>query len=281
MFKRIFKPKQELCVYVAGGLGNRMFQYAAGYAYAKRHNKKLYITDIDLNKSHIKLVDTFNIKHREKKCVATKQTFPENIGIFLRNYMHYDGFDSLLGYFQDSSLFNQHRHELLKSFTIKHKKTCPENIQYAKQIKRCNSVSIHIRRTDYLTIFPNSILGPYYYNRAIEHIKQHVKSPHFFIFSDDIDWVRKNIKFDAPHTFVTCNQIPETAVWDMHLMSLCKHNIIANSSFSWWGAWLNQNKDKIVITPETWIIDNEIAINTAKYIIPKEWTKIPTNPSAN
>lgn len=277
MFKRIFKPKEKLYIYVVGGLGNRMFQYATGYSYAKKHNKKLFIDDIDINKSHIKLVDTFNIKHREEKCVAPQKTFSENMGIFLRDYMDFDGFDSLLGYFQDSSLFNQHRRKLLKFFTIKNKQTCPENIQHAKLIKKCNSVSIHIRRTDYLTAFPNSILDEYYYNQAISYITSRLKEPHFFIFSDDIDWVCKHIHFKTPHTFITCNQSPESAVWDMHLMSLCKHNIIANSSFSWWGAWLNNNRNKIIVSPSTWIIDEPKNINAAKYIIPDDWVKLSTH----
>lgn len=101
-------------------------------------------------------------------------------------------------------------------------------------------------------------------------MKTQVENPHFYIFSDEIDWVKNNFQFYDEHTFVDLNN-EENNFEDLRLMSNCKHNIIANSSFSWWGAWLNANIDKIVIAPKRWFINQ----NTD--IVPECWVKIDGN----
>ena len=115
-------------------------------------------------------------------------------------------------------------------------------------------ISIHVRRDDYLSSKYVSGFGGIctieYYNKAVERIKEEVIDPVFYIFSDDINWCRENLKLEQG-VFIDWNTGKES--WqDMFLMSQCKHNIIANSSFSWWGAWLNSNSEKIVIAPRIW-----------------------------
>ena len=106
-----------------------------------------------------------------------------------------------------------------------------------------------------------------YYANAIKFITENTVNPHFFVFSDDIKWVRDNLKIDFPCDFIDFNHGRNSA-WDMWLMANCKHNIIANSSFSWWGAWLNQNQEKIVIATKQWFS------NGAKTdIVPEKWKK--------
>lgn len=141
-------------------------------------------------------------------------------------------------------------------------------------IKSCNAVSLHIRRGDYISnATTNTIHGTCnldYYKRAVEYIKKNSVSPIFFIFSDDIDWVKDNLHLNEKHYYIDWNNA-DTNYEDMRLMSLCKHNVIANSSFSWWGAWLNNNPKKIVIAPQKWFNDSKL--NTFD-VIPEKRIKI-------
>ena len=121
-------------------------------------------------------------------------------------------------------------------------------------IENCNAASLHVRRDDYLsTTYAygfGGICTTAYYQNAIAYMKEKTIDPAFFVFSDDINWCRENLDVEGA-TFVDCNHGDES--WqDMFLMSKCKHNIIANSSFSWWGAWLNNNTNKIVVAPDRW-----------------------------
>jgi hypothetical protein len=113
-----------------------------------------------------------------------------------------------------------------------------------------------------------------YYKKAIELIESKVENPNFFIFTDDTDWVKANIKINHPVTYISeINKAKPMADYqELILASKCKHNIIANSSFSWWGAWLNTNPDKIVIAPDKWFNNDSIKIDD---IIPPTWTKVP------
>jgi hypothetical protein len=141
-------------------------------------------------------------------------------------------------------------------------------------IKKVNSVSIHIRRGDYVTNKRHSkVFSPCshdYYSRAAKLIADQQPNPHYFVFSDDIGWAKANLEFEYPTTFVDVNDEAHSHE-DMRLMSLCNHNIIANSSFSWWGAWLNVNPEKVVIAPQKWFSDYKC--NTQD-MIPENWIKI-------
>jgi hypothetical protein len=141
------------------------------------------------------------------------------------------------------------------------------------EIKKTNSISIHVRRGDFLTSggiyqFAN-VCTLSYYQKAIELIVKEVENPHFYVFSNDLEWCKSNLSLDVV-TFVDCNKGVDS--WrDMQLMSLCKYNINANSSFSWWGAWLNKNDNKIIV-PEDFI-NNMVT----KDVYPENWIKIRKN----
>ena len=126
--------------------------------------------------------------------------------------------------------------------------------EISQKMQRENSVSIHVRRGDYVSQ-GYILLTQNYYNQAVSYMKANLDNPHFYIFSNDIDWVRKNLKIDAPYTIVDWNN---KDYQDLQLMSYCKNHIIANSTFSWWGAFLSKNKNKIVIAPNkhvSWNLD--------------------------
>lgn len=139
--------------------------------------------------------------------------------------------------------------------------------KYTGSINDSESVSIHVRRGDYVNNSFHPLCTIDYYVKATEVITQNVENPVFFIFSDDPDWVTDNLPLKWPYQIVKGN----TGVTDLYLMSRCKHNIIANSSFSWWGAWLNDNGGKVVVAPQKWFGDPQI--NTDD-LIPEGWIKL-------
>ena len=177
--------------------------------------------------------------------------------------------------FQCEKYFLDIREELLKELVVRtplNEKT----IEISKKISSThNSVAIHARQ---LRGAPN-IVGASapegymqktfsYYEQAIEHMGSHLKSPHFFCFGDDPAWLHQNWNSNYPATFVSHNNGQEEAVQDFHLMSLCKHFIIGNSSFSWWPAWLSENPDKIVIAPKN---EKPYLWSGNKNVIPSDW----------
>ena len=144
----------------------------------------------------------------------------------------------------------------------------PINKNISELILNSNSVGIHIRRGNYVADAQvNHIHGTCdmdYYNRSIKYISGRITNPHFYIFSDEIEWAKQNFKIEFPMTYVDTNigfdgenYQDDKNYEDLRLMSQCKHNIIANSSFSWWGAWLNVNPNKIIIAPKNWFADTE------------------------
>lgn len=262
---------RPICTNIHAGLGNNMFQYAAGYAYAKLHNRRLV-----LHGKTDELTRTFNIKNKIISHPDQRYIFDESDGWNqFRDFMHIDQFTFLNGYFQDPQIFNKYRADLLKIFSFK-LPLIGDNATFAQYIQNTNSVSLHVRRTDYLLEFPKSVLTPKYYLSAIEYIASKIQNPHFYIFSDSLRWVAENIKINYPHTFITSNRSLPTASHDMHLLSMCKHHIVANSSFSWWGAWLCQNPNKMILSPETWITDFNKHKRLTQNIIPENWITFPT-----
>lgn len=150
----------------------------------------------------------------------------------------------------------------------------PENAATAAAIDGVTAVSVHVRRGDYVT---DKVTNAYhgvcsldYYRAAIARIAERVASPHLFVFSDDHAWVQENLRSNYPTTYVTANS-PDRGYRDMQLMSRCRHHIIANSSFSWWGAWLNPRPDKVVVAPARWFIDKS---NDTRDLLPGEWLRV-------
>lgn len=294
-----------IIVRLVGGLGNQMFQYALGrrLALINKTTLKLDKTELDLkplsgtprnyNLHVFNITENFATDEEIKK-VKGVSTNNRAIGL-LRKILSIKEkgaiisekkdyiFDPtvlksgdnvyLQGYWNNEKYFRDIRKIILKDFTIKEpiNKT---NEATLNQIERNQSVSLHIRRGDYVkskkTNQHHGTCSLEYYQKAIDLMAEKTKNPHFFAFSDDIEWVKTNLKTNYPVKYVDNNDDGHNYE-DLRLMSACKHNIIANSSFSWWGAWLNQNPNKIVIAPKKWL--NATDVDTSD-VTPKEWIKI-------
>lgn len=287
-----------IVVKLTGGLGNQMFQYAAAKALATRHNVGIKADLSFLNKKadgytqrHYALavfktqleiaseaeVLKFKRKTNNKITRFLQRSFPflftalyaaEHGSAYHTAFKSYPRNTYLDGYWQNEKYFADYRSAIIGAFQPEG--TLPAQlIEIGDKIKTINSVSIHVRRGDYINLKSASDFhgtpGIAYYQKAVELVAQHEKNIELFVFSDDIHWCIENLKFDQPVTFISHNY---AAVWDLYLMSRCGHNIIANSSFSWWAAWLNTNKDKIVIAPEFWFAGKK---SRETGIIPKSW----------
>lgn len=177
----------------------------------------------------------------------------------------------LNGYWQSPKYFEAVSETIREDLTIA--EPLPEsNQKYASEIEQNTAVSIHIRRGDKAG---NSDVVPVeYFEQAAEYVAQRTDNPSFFVFSDDIDWAKKNLELTHPCEFVSENG-EKTDYLDIHLMKSCDHNIVANSTFSWWGAYLNDNKNKIITVPDPWFglkWPNSTIHDTD--LVPAEWTFI-------
>ncbi|MCK4814567.1 alpha-1,2-fucosyltransferase [bacterium] len=179
----------------------------------------------------------------------------------------------LQGNWQSERYFKTIEDIIRHEFTIKIKQDAT-NERTTEHINSVNAVSLHIRRADYVSnAATNQFHGTCtlaHYQQAVEKIVRKVSSPLFFVFSDDILWAKENLRLPYPTMFISHNNVTKDFE-DLRLMTQCKHHIIANSSFSWWGAWLSNNSDKIVIAPKTWFNDESI---DTKDLIPEGWIRI-------
>lgn len=265
--------QNDVILKLDGRMGNQMFQWAFARAYEAKNNNLPLINDSreTLKLGHFKLIDDLKtvkkplwnkilrkiiiFRNLRNKVTEIEYTIPPHNEEILCLYQP-DLFEVkppavITGYFQCYKYFENIREQLLKDFELKEKLN-KANKDILEQIKNTNSVSIHFRRGDYLKNrvakhFGN--IGEQYYHDAIKYIAEHTNEPiTLFVFSDDIQWVKKNVKFGHETVYVNVNS-GKKGYFDIELMKNCKHNIIANSSFSWWGAWLNKNPEKIVVTP--------------------------------
>ncbi len=288
-------------MYLKGGLGNQMFQYAAGRRLARLHGvplkldlswfdalsgvtprsyalnpfsidaetatdqeiARLYQPPADRIRSFLNLI---NPCYRKTHIRGQNSSFDPAILRLFDNV-------SLDGYWQSEKYFSDIAPVIRSDFMVREE---PEglNWEFASIIKGCNAISIHIRRGDYVTdakiAAKHGTCSSDYLLKGVELIMARVERPHFFVFSDDPAWVRKH--FSIPHTMTLVDYNgPDQAHEDLRLMSLCRHHIIANSSFSWWGAWLNPRPDKIVIAPLRWF--SNLATDTSD-LIPSSWLRI-------
>jgi hypothetical protein len=179
----------------------------------------------------------------------------------------------IIGYWQSEKYFTDIRQSLLQDFSFREPLN-GRNLEVAGRIANSQSVSLHIRRTHYVPQPPSKEIHgtcpPEYVFSAIHFIRQKVSAPVFFIFSDDMQWCRKNLVMPEETHFIDWNT-DKDSFRDMQLMSLCRHNIIANSSFSWWAAWLGTHDNKIVVAPNRWFLDTAINI---KDLLPGSWIKL-------
>lgn len=146
------------------------------------------------------------------------------------------------------------------------------NTSIANSMKKENSIAIHVRRGDYLlkeNLRCQNVCNEEYYFRAIKYIKKMVENPVYYVFSNDIEWCRENLQLENAN-YIDWNTGLDSYK-DMQLMSMCKHNVIANSTFSWWGAWLNKNPNKIVVMPNKWF---DIKYSENADIYPETWIRM-------
>lgn len=268
-----------------GGLGNQMFIYAFSVALRETFRQEILVDThyyksrnfhngleieriFGIHLTEAKLSDKLKMSwyfpnywidyHLLGKLPARKNTIRELPGQKVNFELLGDSSDKFYdGYWQSYQYFDSCRDVILKEFTFpKISMEDKLNFELNERLNNEeNSVGIHIRRGDYLKNWKyRGLCGIDYYQKAIAYILEHIKSPKFFLFSDDIDWVKENISpllkgYDV--TFVNWNH-SINSYKDMQLMAMCKNLIIANSSFSWWAAYLNQN-NPIVVAPEKWI----------------------------
>jgi hypothetical protein len=287
-----------ITVLLSGGLGNQMFQYAAGKALAARLETSLSLDlfyyfrktqatrrqfGLDVFAADLNFVTGWRSKVfvKYRPFFLKHRCFSDFLGIFsdIHALLYESEFERLndhvvlAGYFQNEAYFKSVEADIRNDFRFRAALT-GRNADIASQMDD-SSVSLHVRRGDYVSDPTCSLAvcdAEYYYN-AIELIAGEIPDPCFFVFSDDSEWVTQNIDFKK-HRYVLLDwNTGSDSYIDIQLMSMCRHNIIANSSFSWWGAWLNNNPQKTVIAPKLWFKDNR-QYETGNRNIPDEWVKI-------
>lgn len=272
---------------ISGGFGNQLFMYACGYAAAQRLHTKLMLDTslMDTDSLRDYELDKLNIKYDKRFSTDWLKLYPLKVlyrkiirGTMLTRYTifkekgtyHFDpeyfnikDNTYLYGYWQTEKYFKDYRNDLLQMFTPNYELSsgCKE---YINKANNCNSVAIHVRRGDYVKI--GICVDDSYYFKAFELLEQKMNNITYFVFSDDMEYAYQLFK-DVQREIVYVQYTPANPTLDdFFIMKACKHIIMANSSFSWWAAWLNNNPDKQVLYPKTnW---------AGPDFYPKEWTMI-------
>lgn len=297
-----------IIVKLKGGVGNQLFQYAMARSLALRKGVSMKMDIFSGFKNdgygRVYALSSFNIveniasfeeiaefqkggisgylhkavsklKPYYKKLIITEPArcqFSYDANLSFLSHVYLDGYWQNERYFVD--IADILRREFTLRFPLDYK-----NQVIADKIKNSNSVSVHLRRLHGVSVdnkrrFKQAVdlhgaCSVDYYRSAIRELASQVKDLYFFVFSDDYDWAKKNLRIDYPAVFMTHNEM-EQAYIDLHLMSLCKYHIIANSSLSWWGAWLSLNSKKMVFAPKYWDT-RKIYI---KDLTPASWRRI-------
>jgi len=295
-----------IVVRLAGGMGNQMFQYAVGRALSVKHGVPLKLDTTFLD-HRIKMphflrpnfsfrsfdLDVFNIQAEIAK--PSEISFWNRpilwgrsmlvIDAVLRKLAFLPGWEKkfyfderilqlgsnayLEGFWQSEKYFLNIADTIRKDFTLNYELSEPFK-KLAEEIENTNSLCVHLRRMHGGGSFHEKY-DMSYYNRGIEHIKKAGTIDKIFVFSDDIDWCRQNINFGMPTFFIGREYAGKKGEGDMFLMSKCKYFIIPNSTFSWWGAWLAKNPDKIVVAPKNLFTNKKI---DNKDLIPDDWLRM-------
>ena len=251
-----------------GGLGNYLFQISTAYYLCLRDNKELLCDVSDSMVPHKPYSNyTSNIFRNVKFVNGVNDFTPLGEGGFSYHPLpKIDGNVKLFGHFQSEKYFMDYRNEILELFKIDDETNQKIHNKYGDLLS-LDTCSIHVRRGDYLALQNHHPIQPIeYYQNAIDIIGD---DKHFLIFSDDIKWCEENFNFLKNKTFISGNLDYE----DLYLMSMCKNNILANSTFSWWGAWMNQNENKQVIIPSKWFGVSNSHLNTNDLYCDK-WIKL-------
>ncbi len=272
------KKQKKIISHLIGGLGNQLFQYATSYALAKENNAEIIIDDREFRKYKLHggyRLDKLNIENKKIsfidsllfplilcKLVQKKESpltkikkiiLEQNVSSFTNLKLNdTERTKMLIGYWQNAKYFQKHLPELKKIFAPLN--ISQKQLDLSMQINAQQSVAIHVRRGDYISnknaLAMHGICSIDYYENSIKHINEKLENPFFYIFSNDKLWCEQNLPslFDG-NFYIVENNSQEIDLW---LMSQCQHHIIANSTFSWWGAWLASNTSQIVITPDPW-----------------------------
>ena len=289
---------RELVCILIGGLGNQLFQVAHAYNLAKKYNANL-VFDMGeyLFQTKNRKPDIYRLKISEKLLFKSfdsrlyswwtheyinefawklfkKEVFKEEsfrskkyhwITGESSDFLEENMFNVILGYFQREKFFISSQTELRPLLAPKDSLIDSETRSYKQKMQSEQSVSIHVRRGDFVDL--GAGLSMKYYNESITLMKELLSNNSndlkFYVFSNDIDWCKKKF-VDTNIEFVSI-QGKNADINEMYLMSCCKHNITSNSTYGWWGAWLNSNPKKIVIAPSTGI---------SQQIIPQSWIRI-------
>lgn len=277
---------------MTGGLGNQMFIYAMYLSMRRRFpNTRIDLSDMVHYNVHngYELHRVFQLP-KEEFCINQKVKKVAEFIFFKTILERKQDLDTLeafrcsyawplvyfKGFYQSERYFAENAEEVRAAFSFRPELASAQTRELADQIsKDASSVSLHVRRGDYLkpTFWENAgcLCGLPYYKRAIAEMQRRVGGAHFYVFSDDPEWCRANLPLDETAVSVDWNQ--KTDSWqDMMLMSLCRHNIICNSTFSWWGAWLNNNPEKTVLAPDRWFVNAP-----APHINCPSWVTVPTD----
>ena len=281
-----------------GGLGNQMFQYAAVASLADKLNADFYFDCDFFNHSYSRpyQINIFQQNSREIKGLRYRilwafrkyiknnflgiNVYGENDFDWEKRFEQIQDNTYIFGFFQSHKYINE---QLIKKHFVFRFEPDAQNLSIIRKMQDEDSISMHIRRGDYVqkkryaSVYNH--LDFNYYSKALEIIANEVQKPVIYVFSDDIEWVKENLNLEncpkckekgARVEFISHNQGDKS--WeDLRLMSNCKHNIIANSSFSWWGAYLNSNPKKIVVAPEKWFQKIQ---NNPDDLYPKDWIRI-------
>ena len=292
---------------IMGGLGNQLFQYASARCVAERNRTELkldtsayqndgprqYRLDRFRISGHVATSDDLrwvlgsrhgarswlrriaSLTHWSALDLLPRQAyvrerfyhFDQKISPIMKQDIYWSGYWHSEKYFTDIEAS-------LRSELVLRDELSERSKKMAVKIQKAQSISVHVRRGDYVSDEANRAVYPEcdiaYYKTAVEYVRHRIKRPHLFVFSDDPEWASKRLLFDMPTTLVDHNG-PETDHEDLWLMALCKHNITANSTFSWWGAWLNKNPKKLVVVPEKWF---RIGYHDTQDLIPPGWVRL-------
>lgn len=286
-----------IAFYGQGGLGNQLFQYAAARSLAHRLNTDLVLDTywfrhvrlgetarpIELTNYHVKLRIANSDEQRRWKLLRTRwvryidMLMPMH-AVRERGFAYNDSLNRttddsyLVGAWQSERYFQNIRAFLLDELTpIQLPSTRDTELLQAMQT--CDAICVHVRRGDYVTSNSASayhgVCSLDYYQRAIKYVASQVLNPSLFIFSDDPDWTREHLRTEYPSHYVTHNSSTD-AFQDLRLMSCCKHHVIANSSFSWWGAWLSTFAQQVVVAPVQWFAVNRPTPD----LLPHQWKRL-------
>lgn len=284
-----------IIVKIYGGMANQLFQYAAGYALSLQHAAPLkldirYFEEKNQDTKREFALDKFNIEYEiasqaeidaifkfrfidyawnKLLPISKKRFYGEKKPGFNESFFELGDHVYLRGYFQSAKYLFECKRSILEQFQMK-KDHFNHLLPFVNELASSESVAIHVRLGDYLNPILSDIMEPFhldYYKRALKHIKSKFSNPTFYVFSDQIYLAKELLQLDTDLIFIDSNS-SKNAFEDFLLMQSCKHQIIANSTFSWWAAYLNMHPHKTVIAPQKWY---KAHFGDAIHLFPDNW----------